>query len=680
MTLSAAQRQRHYRERQTAWGLPGDKITPDPPKQLAENHGCYRAGEIDLQTLMAFAVTTDHGRQRAVWEQVSRQGYRPAAWQVKRMLTEERVPASTAIARFVGVADYEAAGGPVLRDLFADEHENGIWLEDPVLLEKLAMTKLTAAADELSTRWKWAEAVPEVDWNATARYGRIHPEAGEPTDAEKAEIEKLRTRHDELADLDEEDWTDELAAEGEAVEARLDEIEAGATSRARYQPEDFAIAGCIATVGQDGSLQVIQGLVKLEDMPKPAEGSAKHRPGGDQAAVAGSDGAAATGTERIAGPALSPSVQSPGDREAEARKEAGVGIGLADDLRSVRTALVKAHLAGDFEAAFDLMLFQMGRAVFTPSYHDHALDIAVRETADRPKMRMNEAEFADWSPGEAMLEDRSHLSFDWLEIEDGAESFAALRALPRADKQALFAACVARTVNGQLAFEHGARPELEATVARIDIDFAKHVRPTADMYWSRIAKGRILEAARAVCGPAWASARSKYKKPALAEAMERAFAAGDPPLGLGADAHAAALAWTMPGFAAFDTGSVDGDDADIAAPDIPAAVASGAGPAVDSEADSVDSAATPVEAPAVAERPAAAANAGNGDGRTDPPAPANGDGAAHPQADGTKTAPPDAAPAGDIAGEAGTEAPVPINGHDGAPDPMDIPEFLRRVQ
>ena len=40
----------------------------------------YRAGEIDLQTLMAFAVTTDHGRQRAVWEQVSRQGYRPAAW------------------------------------------------------------------------------------------------------------------------------------------------------------------------------------------------------------------------------------------------------------------------------------------------------------------------------------------------------------------------------------------------------------------------------------------------------------------------------------------------------------------------------------------------------------------------------------------------------------------------
>ena len=42
MVLSAAERQRHYRERQTAWGLPGDKITPDPPKHLAEIHGCYR--------------------------------------------------------------------------------------------------------------------------------------------------------------------------------------------------------------------------------------------------------------------------------------------------------------------------------------------------------------------------------------------------------------------------------------------------------------------------------------------------------------------------------------------------------------------------------------------------------------------------------------------------------------
>ena len=40
---------------------------------------------------MAFAVTTDQARQNAVWETVSQQGYRPGAWQIKRLLTEDRV-------------------------------------------------------------------------------------------------------------------------------------------------------------------------------------------------------------------------------------------------------------------------------------------------------------------------------------------------------------------------------------------------------------------------------------------------------------------------------------------------------------------------------------------------------------------------------------------------------------
>ena len=94
-----------------------------------------------------------------------------------------------------------------------------------------------------------------------------------------------------------------------------------------------------------------------------------------------------------AGPAVSTPMAPPPDREAAARKEAGVGIGLADDLRHVRTALIKAYLAGVFAAAFDLMLFQMGRSVFTFGYKPHALDITVRETADRPMTRMNDADF-----------------------------------------------------------------------------------------------------------------------------------------------------------------------------------------------------------------------------------------------------------------------------------------------
>ena len=644
----------------------------------------YRADQIDLEVLKAFAVTADRERQMAVWEQVSGQGYRPSAGQVKRLLTEERVPGGAAIARFVGVDAYEAAGGQVMRDLFAEEYEHGVWFEDPVLLEKLATGKLQAAADELATRWKWAVPMIEVAWDDTARYGRVEPQPGTPTDEEKAETEKLETRYDELRGLDDDDWTEELLEEAGRIEARLDEIGGAVEARAVFRREDFAMAGCIVTIGRDGNLQAIQGLVKPEDMPKPTESA----DAGTQAGNGHDPDAATHGVHtaghavHTAGPSVSTPMAPPKDREAEARKEAGVGIGLADDLRAIRTALVKAYLAGDFEAAFDLMLFQMGRAVFAPAYRDYPLDIAVNETADRPNIRMNDEDFADWSPGEAMLADRSHLPFDWLEIDDDGESFAALRALPKAEKEALFAACVARTVKGQLAFEPQARPELEATVARLDIQFAKHVRPTADMLWSRINKSRVLDVARTVFGLNWASARSKYKKPALAEAMEAAFAAGDPPVGVSAAMHAAALAWVPPGFTAFDTGQPVGDTGDAATeaagtaatpePAEPAVEPGPAEPAAGTDpAEAAPAGNGPATEPAPESEPSdgAAANAGNGAADSVGPGP-------DADAGDTGEADPDPAVAG---GPDGIGATGPVNGHDTPPDPMDIPEFLRRV-
>ena len=234
----------------------------------------YRADEIDLDTLMAFAVTTDQARQNAVWETVSQQGYRPGAWQIKRLLTEDRVPATSAIARFVGLEAYEAAGGRIDRDLFAEEDERGIWFDDPDLLNKLAMDSLQVAARELETRWKWAEARLDMDWSATASFGRVRPQPAEPTDGEKAEIERLRTRNDELANMDDDGWTEELVEEADANETRLDEIEATIEARAVYRREDIAIAGCIATVGNDGELKLIQGLVRPEDMPAREAGDA----------------------------------------------------------------------------------------------------------------------------------------------------------------------------------------------------------------------------------------------------------------------------------------------------------------------------------------------------------------------------------------------------------------------
>ena len=561
----------------------------------------YRAGEIDLETLMAFAVTTDHARQSAVWETVSQQGYRPGAWQIKRLLTEDRVPATSAIARFVGIEAYEAAGGRIDRDLFAEEDERGIWFDDPDLLNKLAMDSLQVAARELETRWKWAEARLDVDWSATAAFGRVRPQPAKPTDEETVEIERLRTRNGELANMDDDGWTEELVEEAEGNEERLDEIEAMIEARAVYRREDIAIAGCIATVGNDGELKLIQGLVRPEDMPARESGEAD---------AAGQD-AAGDEENTISGidaPTFVAPLASPGDAEAEARKEAGVGIGLADDLRSIRTAIVKSQLACDFEAAFDLLLFQLARGVFTTGYHDDALDIRAAETPDRPAMRVNDDAFGTVNVGEKHLKiDRAAQKLDWTGLPD-AEAFAELRELPERDKRTLFASCVARTLEGQLAFEPTARPEVEATVARLDIDFAAAVRGnrdqvwTADLLWSRLRKDRILAIARETLGETWAQAEAKQKKADIAKAMQDAFAHGDDvPAGITAESRAAAIAWTPPGFRAFDTGTVDDEGAAdgerTTAPEPqPAAADTPLGDAPENDGDDADGGADPSDA------------------------------------------------------------------------------------
>ena len=504
----------------------------------------YRAGDIDLDTLQAFAATADTARQRAVYEELRAGHVRPSPWQVRRRLAEGRVPGTSALARFVGAEAYEAAGGALDRDLFADGEGEGLWFEDPKLLADLAMKRLRVAADELEGHWKWAEAMLDADWSTTARFGRVHPAPALPTEAERAELERLEARLDELGQQD--THGAEEAEEERRLAGRIDQIDAAVEARVLYSPEDRAMAGCIVTLGDEGEMAVIRGLVRPDDMPQP---SAPANGAGD--APAGEDGTdAARPDTRISAPARTP---APADPEAEARKAAGVGIGLADDLRAIRTAHVKAQLACRFEAAFDLLLLQLARSVFGSGYYDGALDVAARPTPDAPAARANDPAFAKVNAGAAHLEvDRLGQPLDWLDRPAG-EAFAAVRAMSRLQKEYLFASCVARTLKGQLAFEPGARPETEATVARLDMDFARLYRPEAAFLFGRLRKDRLLAIARETLGEAWAAAHRNDRKADLAEAMEAAFAAGDAaPAGVGPSARAAALAWVPPGLRAFD--------------------------------------------------------------------------------------------------------------------------------
>ena len=527
----------------------------------------YRAGALDLDTVQAFAMTADTARQMAVYEELRTGHVRPSPWQVRRRLAEGRVPGSSALARFVGVEAYEAAGGALDRDLFADDEGEGLWFEDPKLLSDLAMQRLRVAADALATHWKWAEPVLDADWSATARFGRVHPAPAMPTDAERGELDRLEARLDELAQQDT-DCAGEAQEERRLAE-RIDAVEAAVEARALYSPEVRALAGCIVTVGEDGAMAVIRGLVRPEDVPAkpsaPANGAGPDNAGGPPGDA--TQAHAARPDPRISAPARTP---PPADPEAEARKAAGVGIGLADDLRAIRTAHVKAQLACRFEAAFDLLLFHLARSVFGTGYDDGALDIAARPTPDAPAARANDPAFAKVNIGAGHLEvDRIGQPLEWLDQPTG-EAFAELRAMSPLGKEYLFASCVARTLKGQLAFEPGARPETEATVARLDMDFARLYRPDAAFLFGRLRKDRLLAIARATLGEAWAAAHRNERKAALAEAMEAAFAAGAAvPAGVSPSGRAAALAWVPPGFRAFDSGGAEEAEAETASGETP---------------------------------------------------------------------------------------------------------------
>jgi ParB family chromosome partitioning protein len=126
-----------------------------------------------------------------VFEQI---GPHTPAYAIRRAMTEAKVRADDRRVRFVGVETYEAAGGPVLRDLFTED--GGSWLEDVALLDRLVAEKLTGLADEARDRegWKWAGV--STDYADVSDFGRVYPVAVERTETDAAEIAALSEEYD----------------------------------------------------------------------------------------------------------------------------------------------------------------------------------------------------------------------------------------------------------------------------------------------------------------------------------------------------------------------------------------------------------------------------------------------------------------------------------------------------
>ncbi|MBV1897678.1 MAG: ParB N-terminal domain-containing protein [Rhodobacteraceae bacterium] len=497
----------------------------------------FREGEMSLDCVMAFTLTDDHARQVEAWE-VVKQHYNPSPHSIRNHLTQKSYSGSSKLALFVGIDAYKQAGGSVIEDLFSER--DAMHLEDPDLLEKLAMDKLQDLAEDATKTWKWAEACLDVDYDSFRPYGRVYPKPLDPDPELEAELAKLQERQDALeSEYDEETWTEELQEEEQTIWARIREIEAIQEANVAYTDDDHKIAGCIVSISHNGEPRLETGLVKPEDIPKPVETAVQDD---DEEGSSPQEGNSASGPA-IELPASMSRPDVPLNATDAARKAQGLPRSLADDLRATRHQIIRAHLAADYGTAYDTMLYAMVTSVLGNYRSQSPLDLSLRPattTASRETLKDTVAE--------RMLEALNDgLNIAWLEAK-APEDLAQLSALPEPDKQALFAWCAAYALNQQLSNDTGASAVIEAIGSRLNVDVAACWRPTADTYWGRVKKDHALDMAKALIDDRWADDKSGLRKAEIAKAMEQAFC--DTPqeaAGLTAQAAAKTSRWLPDG-------------------------------------------------------------------------------------------------------------------------------------
>jgi ParB family chromosome partitioning protein len=496
----------------------------------------YRDGDISLDVVTAFTLGADHTAQLAVWNQLKDNSYIPP-YTVRRLLTQAAIPVDSDLGLFVGSAAYEAAGGTVTRDLFSADDEG--FMDDAALVRRLAIEKLEQKAAELRASWAWTRAMLDPAYDFTAQYHRVHPQPAELPAEIAGEIDRIEERLAELQETPEDAWTDALMTEAARLEERRDAE--SVAELAIYSEKDRAVAGVIVTIGDDGEFRLHEGLVERSAIVTGDRG--------DDEAV----GFEARPDDEIS--RCSPSA------EQTLRKECGFSQLLVDDLKAHRLQITRAHLATDFDVAFDLVLYELCVDLFERfGYRSHPLDLRAIETPLHSSLNDLAGTAAD-----RLLETQGRaLDLDWLRLPP-ADGFAALTALPSEAKQRLFARCIALCLKPQLAIEDGADPGIEASGLRLAIPFSDYWRPTAANYWGRVKKAHGLAIGREILGDRWARDHADDKKPELAAALETAFdsAKSTTCIGLDRAMREAAAAWLPPGMAYADAIESDSADSDV---------------------------------------------------------------------------------------------------------------------
>jgi ParB family transcriptional regulator, chromosome partitioning protein len=476
------------------------KLAAVSPKLL----DIYGEDGITLDQLMCFTVNPDHERQEQVWEATQR-SHNKEPYYIKRLLTEGAVRASDKRAQFVGLEAYEAAGGVVMRDLF--QQDDGGWLQDPVLLDRLVAEKLDREAQAVRAEgWKWLEVAADFPYGHTHGLRPITGEAVAMTDQESASAEILRAEYERLeqAHLD----ADELP---EDVDRRLGEIETALAALddrpVRYDPDEIARAGAFVSIDSSGNLRIERAYVRSEDEPAvPRQSDSTH----EEADSVVTD----TATDEVIGSVDGGSAE-PQDEPDQEDGIKPIPDRLMTELTAYRTLALRDALAQDPDVAHLAALHAFCLRLF----YRYALESCV-------EVEVKSYVFGSQAPGLndtaiAKAVDERHRRWSEQLPREPGNLWDALVAFDADSRDALFAHCLAMSLNA-VHEPWNRRPRALAHADRIAEAIGLDVAaagwsPTVENYFGRVTKARILEAVREAKGEQAAQPLDHLKKGEMAE-------------------------------------------------------------------------------------------------------------------------------------------------------------------
>ena len=461
------------------------KLANVSPRLLAD----YQQGSVSLEQLMALAITDDHKAQEAAFYEAPQ--WQRSAESLRDHLTCEEIDASRdAVARFVGVEAYEAAGGGVRRDLFSDE-QNGVFLTDAGLLDALARDKLSAVAESVRAEgWGWVEAAPRATGAELHGFQRVRPTRREPGKAEAKRLAKLEAEQRRIQDkLDDEDTDlsdDGVQALHEELDRLGDELDAIEQTLMVYAPGVVPVAGAVVSVDHMGGVVVHRGLLR-EEQAKALRAQERQEAG--EATSSGAD------TE-----------------DAEPAKP-GISEKLAKRLSAHRTVALQAEVARHPHVALVAVVHQLAHRVILDGYGSTPLNI----TAFSQDRLTHHAPDVDEAPATVGMREVREAWTARLPSDPDA-LFAELLAMPQSELLSLLAVCVGYTVSA-IASQESEIPA--AALARaVNLDMHDWWTPTAAGYFDHVSKAKALEAVQ-VFAPGEVNRLANLKKAQIAAEAER---------------------------------------------------------------------------------------------------------------------------------------------------------------